>query len=102
MNFKILSIETDGDLITHAEFFVSLTDGTNIVEQQGTHQFTNPELKTPLAEVKEQNIIDWIIAETTQDGVNIIQSNLEKQLVQKEKATLPWVFSTFKPFGEQV
>ena len=98
MDFKILSIETDGDLITHAEFFVSLTDGTNTVEQQGTHQFANPVIKTPLKEVKEQNIIDWIIADTTQDGVNIIQSNLEKQLVQKEKTALPWVFNTFKPF----
>ena len=102
MNFKITSIQTDEDLITHAEFFVSLTDGTNTVEQQGTHEFANPVLKTPLAEVKEKNIIDWIVAENTQDGLNIIQSNLEKQLVQKEKATLPWVFSTFKPFGEQV
>jgi len=99
MNFKIISIETDGDLITHAEFFVSLTDGTNTVEQQGTHQFANPVMKTPLNEVKEQNIIDWIIQETTQDNVNIIQSNLEKQLVQVEKTALPWVFNTFKPFG---
>jgi hypothetical protein len=99
MNFKITSIETDGDLITHAEFFVSLTDGTNTVEQQGTHQFTNPVMKTPLNEIKEQNIIDWIIQETTQDNVNIIQSNLEKQLVQVEKTALPWVFNTFKPFG---
>ena len=102
MNFKITSIQTNEELITHAEFFVSLTDGTNTVEQQGTHEFDNPVLKTPLKEVKEQNIIDWIVAESTQDGINIIQSNLEKQLVQKEKATLPWVFSTFKPFGEQV
>jgi len=99
MNFKITSIETDGDLITHAEFFVSLTDGTNTVEKQGTHQFANPVMKTPLNEVKEQNIIDWIIQETTQDNVNIIQSNLEKQLVQVEKTALPWVFNTFKPFG---
>jgi hypothetical protein len=99
MDFKILSIETDGDLITHAEFFVSLNDSKNTVEQQGTHQFANPVIKTPLKEVKEQNIIDWIIADTTQDGVNIIQSNLEKQLVQVEKTALPWVFNTFKPFG---
>jgi hypothetical protein len=99
MDFKILSIETDGDLITHAEFFVSLTDSKNTVEQQGTHQFANSVIKTPLKEVKEQNIIDWIIADTTQDGVNIIQSNLEKQLVQVEKTALPWVFNTFKPFG---
>jgi hypothetical protein len=56
-------------------------------------------MKTPLNEVKEQNIIDWIIQETTQDNVNIIQSNLEKQLVQVEKTALPWVFNTFKPFG---
>ena len=102
MDWKILDIEQKDGLITHAEFFVSLTDGTNIVEQQGTHEFANPVLKTPLKEVKEQNIIDWIVAESTQDGINIIQSNLEKQLVQKEKTTLPWVFSTFKPFGEQV
>jgi len=99
MDWKILSIEEKDGLITHAEFYVSLNDGTNTIEQRGTHEFKNPVIKTPLKEVKEQNIIDWIIADTTQDGVNIIQSNLEKQLVQKGKTALPWVFNTFKPFG---
>ena len=61
MDWKILDIEQKDGLITHAEFFVSLTDGTNTVEQQGTHEFANPVLKTPLKEVKEQNIIDWNI-----------------------------------------
>jgi hypothetical protein len=42
-------------------------------------------------------VIDWIIEETSQDGINLIQSNLEKQLVQKEASSLPWVFKTFKP-----
>jgi len=97
MDWKITNIEQTNGLITHADFFVSLTDGKNTVETQGTHTFANPSLKTPFDEVKEQNVIDWIIEETSQDGINLIQSNLEKQLVQKEKVDLPWVFKTFKP-----
>jgi len=93
MNWKIIGIEQVNGLITEAHYYVSL----NGVETQGTHTFANPSLKTPFEEVKEQNIIDWIIQETTQDGINLIQSNLEKQLVQKEKVDLPWVFKTFKP-----
>ena len=93
MDWKILSIEQTDGLITHAEYFVSL----NGVEHQGTHAFLGKEIKTPFDEIKEQNIIDWIIQETTQDGINLIQSNLEKQLVQKGKTSLPWVFKTFKP-----
>jgi len=97
MEWKITGIETDGDLITQAHYYVSLSDDKNTVDHQGTHSFYNPQLKTPLSEVKEKNVIDWIIQETSQDGINLIQSNLEKQLVQKEKTDLPWVFKTFKP-----
>ena len=96
MEWKILSIEQVDGLITHAEYKVSL----NGVETQGTHAFRSSEIKTPFSELKEQNIIDWIIEENSENGVNLIQSNLEKQLEQKEKTDLPWVFKTFNPFKE--
>ena len=100
MNYKIISIEQENGLITHAEFYATLTNGTNTVSQQGTHVFRGKELKTPFSELKEQNIIDWIVEENSENGINLIQSNLEKQLEQKEQTDLPWVFKTFNPFKE--
>lgn len=96
MNWKITGIEQVDGLITEAHYYVSF----NGVETQGTHVFRGKELKTPFSEVKEQNIIDWIVEENSENGVNLIQSNLEKQLEQKEKTDLPWVFKTFNPFKE--
>jgi len=54
MEWKITGIETDGDLITQAHYYVSLSDDKNTVDHQGTHSFYNPQLKTPLSEVKEK------------------------------------------------
>jgi hypothetical protein len=96
MNWQITGIEQVDGLITEAHYYVSL----NGVDTQGTHVFKGKELKTPFSEVKEQNIIDWIIEENSENGVNLIQSNLEKQLEQREKTDLPWVFKTFNPFKE--
>jgi polynucleotide 5'-kinase involved in rRNA processing len=96
LNWQITGIEQVNGLITEAHYYVSL----NGVDTQGTHVFKGEEIKTPFSEVKEQNIIDWIVEENSENGVNLIQSNLEKQLVQKEKADLPWVFKTFSPFKE--
>lgn len=96
MQWEILSIEQLDGLITHAEYKVSL----NGVETQGTHVFRGKEIKTPFSEVKEENIIAWIIEENSENGINLIQSNLEKQLEQKEQTDLPWVFKTFNPFKE--
>lgn len=96
MNWKITGIEQVDGLITEAHYYVSF----NGVETQGTHVFRGKDLKTPFSEVKEQNIIDWIVEENSENGVNLIQSNLEKQLEQKEKTDLPWVFKTFNPFKE--
>jgi hypothetical protein len=96
MNWKITGIEQVDGLITEAHYYVFL----NGVDTQGTHVFKGKELKTPFSEVKEQNIIDWIIEENSENNVNLIQSNLEKQLEQREKTDLPWVFKTFNPFKE--
>jgi len=96
MQWKISGIEQVDGLITEAHYYVSYKG----VDTQGTHVFRGKDVKTPFAEVKEQNIIDWIVEENSENGINLIQSNLEKQLEQKEKTDLPWVFKTFNPFKE--
>ena len=93
---KILSIKQIDGLITEAEYY----DSHNGIETQGTHVFRGKELKTPFSELKEENIIAWIIEENSENGINLIQSNLEKQLEQKQTTDLPWVFKTFNPFKE--
>ena len=96
MEWKITGIEQIDGLITEAHYYVSYKN----VETQGTHVFRGKELKTPFSELKEENIIAWIIEENSENGINLIQSNLEKQLEQKQTTDLPWVFKTFNPFKE--
>ena len=96
MQWKITGIEQLDGLITEAHYYVSY----NGVDTQGTHVFRGKELKTPFSELKEENIIAWIIEENSENCINLIQSNLEKQLEQKQATDLPWVFKTFNPFKE--
>lgn len=96
MQWKITGIEQLDGLITEAHYYVSY----NGVDTQGTHVFRGKELKTPFSELKEENIIAWIIEENSENCINLIQSNLEKQLEQKQTTDLPWVFKTFNPFKE--
>lgn len=98
--WKILDITNNGDLIISAHYFLSATDGENIVETEGNHTFENQNTTVSLNKLYEQIIINKINEETTIDGVSNIKSRLDEQLAQlklKTSSGLPWMANTFTP-----
>ena len=100
-NYKwtILEVSAEEGLITHAKYHVIASDETNSVETEGNWYFSDKIIKIPYEDVTEQDIIEWVEKETTQDGNNLIKSNLDKQLEALKSQTvtqLPWI-QTFTP-----
>ena len=98
--WKLVEVTAENDLITHAYYHVSATDGENTVETEGNHYFKGNEIKVPYAEVREKTILDWINDETTVDEVSSIKSRLDEQLLElkkDKKVGFPWLANTFKP-----
>ena len=98
--WKILDIATDGELITFAKYHATLKEDKNIIETEGNWTFSDKILKTSFAEVKEEMVIDWIQNESMQDGQNIIEAQLIKQLDALKKqnvAVAPWMPQMFTP-----
>jgi len=100
-NWKILEISADGELITHAKYYVvAETDTGEKVETEGNWWFSNKILNKPFNEVTEADVAAWIENETTQNGVNLIKSRLEEQLaVLKDNRVVvaPWLPQIFTP-----
>jgi len=100
MNWKILEIHSSNDLIVSARYFCSATDQINTVETEGWWNFNEPTLKTPFSDVTEEMVIEWVKAETTKDGANMIESRLTEQLTALEaqkKVIAPWLPQIFTP-----
>ena len=98
MNWKILDIYADGDKITSVRYHVSLTDGENTVETEGNWYFQGAG-DVPFDQISENLVIQWVIKESTQDGVNPIKCRLEEQLANLSKSKQvhpPWKPKTFK------
>ena len=94
--WKILSIQAKDGLITQAKYFVSAIDKDQTVETEGNWTFREPVLVVPFLEVSENMIIDWIKAETMQDGVNMIEKRLADQLgCEIKDMPLPWLPQVF-------
>jgi len=96
-NWKILELFNDATLV---RYFISATDGTNTVESEGNHTFSDGIVNMPFDQIKETNLIDWLNKDTTKDGVNAIKSNLEAQLQAMDsdkKVEFPWLADTFTP-----
>jgi len=89
--WKILAISVEGEAITHAKYHVLATDDTNTVETEGNWEFDKYSVKTPYAEVTENQVISWIKEGATQYGQNVIESRLEEQLalLGKTKSVVP-------------
>jgi hypothetical protein len=95
--WRIKEIKAKDGLITEALYHVEITDESNKVETEGWWTFGSATIKKPFAEIVEDDVIDWIKADTTQEGKNIIESNLEEQLLRLEnkKVTPPWFSQVF-------
>ena len=115
MDWKILDIEANGDLITQAKYLVTAKNDVTEVSTEGWWHFQNPVLVIPFAEVKEADVIGWIDAEASQpvtytdpdgttrmDTSNNITARLEEQLAAlteraNKKVIAPWLPQTFTP-----
>ena len=99
MNFtwKILEITENA---TSVRYFLSANDGVNTVETEGNHTFESGTVNLPFDQIKEANLIDWLVKDTTKDGVNAIKLNLENQLKvmgNSQKVSFPRLADTFTP-----
>ena len=98
--WKILEISANKEIITHAKYNVSASDEDNLVETEGNWWFQNPVLNTPFADVTEDMVASWIKKETIKDGINLIESRLEEQLIalkSNEFTVAPWLPQVFVP-----
>ena len=97
--WKIHEIDATDGLITEVKYSVLARELDTTVETEGYWRFGDPILRKPLLEVKEEDVIAWVRADSMQDGKNIIESRLEEQVValQKQKVIPPWLPQVFTP-----
>jgi len=95
--WKIHEIDATEGLITVVKYSVLARDIDLTVETEGYWRFGDPVLRKPLLEVKEEDVIAWVKADSMREGVNIIESRLAEQLANlaKDKVKLPWVPQVF-------
>ena len=77
-------------------YFLSATDGTNTAETEGNHTFLEGTVNKPFNEIVEQDLINWLEKEHSEDGE--IKQNLQNQLKNLEinqKVEFPWLANTF-------
>jgi hypothetical protein len=99
--WKILGIDSpDGELITQAKYFASVSDKDLVVETEGFWTFQEPKLNVAFANLTEDMIVAWIRAETMKNGANMVEARLTEQLeaLKKQRVTpLPWAPQVFTP-----
>lgn len=92
-------LEVYGDqTIAKVRYLLKAQDEQNTVETEGYHQFSEGAVCKPFGEIKEEDLIRWLDQDTTQNEVNIIKLNLDKQLKSlksSDKADFPWLANTF-------
>jgi len=92
-------LEIFGDqTISKVRYLLKAQDEQNTVETEGEHTFLEGTIIKPVSEIKEDDLTRWIEQDTTQDEVNIIKLNLEKQLEAlktSKKIEFPWENNTF-------
>jgi hypothetical protein len=99
INYQWSILETFGnENITKVRYLLKAQNESNIVETEGYHTYLEGSVCKPLSEIKEEDLTRWIEQDTTQDEVNIIKLNLEKQLEAlktSKKIEFPWENNTF-------
>jgi hypothetical protein len=92
-------LEIFGDqTISKVRYTLKAQDETNMVQTEGYHEYSEGLVSKPLSEIKEQDLIGWLVSDTTQEGANPIKLNLENQLNSlkiNQKIEFPWENNTF-------
>ena len=99
ITYKWTILEIFGDqTIAKVRYLLKAQDETNTVKTEGYHEYSEGLVNKPLSEIQEQDLIGWLVSDTTQDGVNLIKLNLENQLKSlqtNQKIDFPWENNTF-------
>jgi hypothetical protein len=83
MNWKILEVHADGELITHVRYYAE----KNSVDTEGYCYLTEPKLVIPYADVTEEMVIEWVKKEVGEQ----VEARLDAQLSVKSSQKLaPW------------
>ena len=96
--WKILKVFSENEKIVEVQFLLKAQNETNTVETEGYHSFYEGTIVKPYSEIKEEDLIRWVEHDTTQNEINIIKLNLEKQLEalnNSKKNEFPWLANTF-------
>jgi hypothetical protein len=96
--WSILKVFSENEKITEVHFLLKAQNETNTVKTEGYHAFSEGTIAKPYSEIKEEDLIRWLDQDTTKDEINIIKSNLEKQLEalkNSKKSEFPWLINTF-------
>jgi hypothetical protein len=96
--WKILELFADDNKLVAVRYLLSGFDGTNTVESEGKHTFSNGVANKTLDQIVESDILQWLEKDTTQDNVNLIKLAVENQLKNlkaQKKVDFPWLAGTF-------
>ena len=96
--WELLELFANESQLIAVRYSLSATDGINTVITEGKHDFLANTANKPLEIIVEQDIIQWLEQDTTQNGVNLIKLAVENQLKSLEtvqKIDFPWLAGTF-------
>jgi len=96
--WTILELFAKDSQLIAVRYLLSGNDGINVVDSEGNHEFYTGTANKPLDIIVEQDIIQWIEKDITQNDVNPIKLAIENQLKSLEttqKVDFPWLAGTF-------
>jgi hypothetical protein len=97
-NWTILELFANNGQLTSVRYLLTGTDGDVTVDSEGKHTFSDGIVNKTLSNIVEQDILQWIEKDTTNDGVNLIKLAVENQLKRlqiEQKVDFPWLAGTF-------
>ena len=96
-NWKILEIFAKNGVVNAVKYSCEYEGVTT----EGVCAFSSIDVKIPFEQLNEGLVRDWVKQELTVNGINLVESNLAKQVSGLDnKVQIPWRAATFTPFGE--
>ena len=92
-NWKILEVHSENETITKVRYFASVTDEANMVVTEGWLTIKERIPKPDFNSIQHETVCVWAKEDSTQNGVNAIESRLQEQLDALNKnvnTKAPW------------
>ena len=92
-NWKIIEVNSENETITQVKYFASVTDGVNMVVTEGWLPIKERTPKPDFNSIQHETVCAWAKEDSTQNGVNAIESRLQEQLDALNKninTKAPW------------